>query len=107
MELKDTNVPIGGDNVSCKLSITDNGETLTADESTHKTVEKLKYAESCGVSVNDIFYLLGILYNNVEHTWSNGIDKPAIYKLENLVVRKIISDIFDFKGDSIKIDSIH
>lgn len=25
MELKDTNVPIGGDNVSCKLSITDNG----------------------------------------------------------------------------------
>ena len=76
-------------------------------ESTHKTVEKLKYAESCGVSVNDIFYLLGILYNDVEHTWSNGIDKPAIYKLENLVVRKIISDIFDFKGDSIKIDSIH
>ncbi len=74
-------------------------------ESTHKTVEKLKYAESCGVSVNDIFYLLGILYNDVEHTWSNGIDKPAIYKLENLVVRKFISDIFDFKGDSIKIDS--
>lgn len=107
MELKNANVPIGGDNVSCKLSITDNGETLTADESTHKTVEKLKYAESCGVSVNDIFYLLGILYNDVEHTWSNGIDKPAIYKLENLVVRKIISDIFDFKGDSIKIDSIH
>lgn len=56
--------------------------------------------------MNDIFYLLGILYN-VEHTWSNGIDKPAIYKLENLVVRKIISDIFDFKGDSIIIDSIH
>lgn len=55
----------------------------------------------------DIFYLLGILYNDVEHTWSNGIDKPAIYKLENLVVRKIISDIFDFKGDSIKFDSIH
>lgn len=57
--------------------------------------------------MNEIFYLLDILYNDVEHTWSNGIDKPAIYKLENLVVRKIISDIFDFKGDSIIIDSIH
>ncbi len=36
MELKDTNVPIGGDNVSCKLSITDNGDTLTADNTSNK-----------------------------------------------------------------------
>lgn len=36
MELKDTNVPIGGDNVSRKLSITDNGDTLTADNTSNK-----------------------------------------------------------------------
>lgn len=42
MELKDTNVPIGGDNVSCKLSITDNGDTLTADNTSNKFNSRYK-----------------------------------------------------------------
>ena len=42
MELKDTNVPIGGDNVSCKLSITDNGDTLTADNTSNKLNSRYK-----------------------------------------------------------------
>ena len=51
--------------------------------------------------------MLGILYNDVEHVWDNGIDKPAIYKLDNLAVRSIISQIFNYKGIPITIDSIH
>ena len=42
MELKDTNVPIRGDNVSCKLSITDNGDTLTADNTSNKLNSRYK-----------------------------------------------------------------
>lgn len=76
-------------------------------ETTKKTKEKLHYAEECGVQVEDVFYMLGILYNDVEHVWDNGIDKPAIYKLDNLAVRSIISQIFNYKGIPITIDSIH
>lgn len=86
--------------------LVDNGQK-NQFETIHKTKEKLKFSEECGVQVEDVFYMLGILYNDVEHVWNNGIDKPAIYKLDNLVVRNIISMIFDFHGDSISIDLIH
>lgn len=76
-------------------------------ETTKKTNEKLHYAEECGVQVEDVFYMLGIIYNDVEHAWDNGMDKPAIYKLENMAVRNIILRIFDFQGNAITIDSIH
>lgn len=74
---------------------------------THKTKEKLVYAEECGVQVEDVFYMLGIIYNDVEHVWENGVDKPAIYKLDNLAVKNIISRIFNFNGNPITIYSIH
>ena len=51
--------------------------------------------------------MLGIIYNDVEHVWENGVDKPAIYKLDNLAVKNIISRIFKFNGNPITIDSIH
>ena len=59
------------------------------------------------VQVEDVFYMLGIIYNDVEHVWENGVDKPAIYKLDNLAVKNIISRIFKFNGNPITIDSIH
>lgn len=62
---------------------------------THGTKKKLDYCEEIGLDVPEIFYLLGIIYNDRLH-WREGLDiiKPVAIKLENLTIKKLIRDIF-------------
>lgn len=61
----------------------------------HGTKKKLEYCESIGHSVPEIYYLLGIIYNDRLH-WREGIDnvRPVAIKLENLTIKRLISEIF-------------
>lgn len=61
----------------------------------HGTKKKMEYCEEIGVDVPEIYYLLGIIYNDRLH-WRNGIDivKPIALKLENITIKKMIKDIF-------------
>ncbi|MBY7785957.1 ABC transporter ATP-binding protein [Vibrio fluvialis] len=69
-----------------------NGEDLKAEFlTTHKTPNKLKFAESKGVSVPESFYLLGIIYNDGMH-WKNN-EAAIAGKLENMIIKKMIRDI--------------
>lgn len=63
--------------------------------STWKTRDKLLKAEEMGVISPESHYLLGIIYNEGMH-WKNNIDNvsPIASKLENLTIRKLISDLF-------------
>jgi ABC-type cobalamin/Fe3+-siderophores transport system ATPase subunit len=62
---------------------------------THKTREKLEAAEEMGVVSPESHYLLGLIYNEGMH-WKDGMDNvsPIASKLENLTIKKLISDIF-------------
>ena len=62
---------------------------------THKTREKLDFAESKGVSSPEIYYLLGIIYNDGMH-WKNNYDNvtPIVTKLTNLTIKQMINEVF-------------
>jgi hypothetical protein len=63
--------------------------------STHKTRNKLEKAEELGVVSPESHYLLGIIYNEGMH-WRENFDNvsPIASKLENLTIKKLISDVF-------------
>lgn len=63
---------------------------------THKTREKLDFAESKGVSSPEIYYLLGIIYNEGMH-WKNNYDNvtPIVTKLTNLTIKQMINEVFE------------
>lgn len=62
---------------------------------TKKTRPKLELAEDMGVVSPESYYLLGIIYNDGMH-WKEGQDNvsPIASKLENITIKKLISDIF-------------
>ena len=62
---------------------------------TKKTRCKLEFAASLGIEVPEIYYLLGIIYNDGMH-WKENQDNvsPVATKLENLTIRKLISDTY-------------
>ncbi len=62
----------------------------------HGTKKKLEYCEQIGIDVPEIYYLLGIIYNDRLH-WRNGMDiiRPVALKLENITIKKMIRDIFN------------
>lgn len=72
-------------------------EKLNSDDSkaefltTHKTPNKLRFAESKGVSIPETFYLLGIIYNDGMH-WKNN-EAAISGKLENMILKRMIKEI--------------
>jgi hypothetical protein len=68
---------------------------------THKTRSKLEKAEEKGVISPESHYLLGIIYNEAMH-WKEDRDNvsPIASKLENLIIKKLIRDVFEFAMDS-------
>jgi hypothetical protein len=61
----------------------------------HGTRKKLDYCELIGVDVPEVFYLLGIIYNdNLHIKHGQDFNRPVAIKLENLTIKKMIRDIF-------------
>lgn len=63
---------------------------------THETRKKLDFAESKGVSSPEIYYLLGIIYNEGMH-WKNNYDNvtPIVTTLTNLTIKQMIKEVFE------------
>lgn len=63
---------------------------------THETKKKIDFAESKGVSSPEIYYLLGIIYNDGMH-WKNNYDNvtPIVTKLTNLTIKQMIKEVFE------------
>lgn len=66
-------------------------------EEQNGTKNKLTFAEECGVIVPEYFYLLGIIYNDGMH-WRENQDNvsPIAAKLENVTIKNLIADIFNY-----------
>ncbi len=71
-------------------------EAQNAFLETHTTRKKLEKAEEMGVMSPESHFLLGIIYNEGMH-WKDNQDNvsPIASKLENLVIKKIIGDVFN------------
>ena len=63
---------------------------------THETRKKIDFAESKGVSSPEIYYLLGIIYNDGMH-WKNNYDNvtPIVTNLANLTIEQMIKEVFE------------
>lgn len=63
---------------------------------TKTTREKLGYCVRHGVIVPEIYFLLGIIYNSPLHlNQGQDISAPLSLKLENLTIKKMITDLFE------------
>lgn len=60
----------------------------------HGTKKKLAYCESKGINIPEIYYLLGIIYNDNLHFHNHDVRKPLAIKLENLTIKKLIQELF-------------
>lgn len=61
-----------------------------------KTQTRLEYAENAGVTIPDIFYLLGSLYNGCMHLNNERHEEILIYrKLNNLVIKGMVMRVFE------------
>ncbi|HHL4080504.1 hypothetical protein [Burkholderia sola] len=64
---------------------------------TNGTRKKLDFAASIGISVPEVAFLLGVIYNEGLHLKPHvDNSSPIVAKLENLVIRKMISDATQF-----------
>jgi hypothetical protein len=63
--------------------------------SIHTTRKKLDFAEEIGVGIPEIYYLLGIIYNDSLH-WKHGQDNVSqvASRLENWTIRHLIKVVF-------------
>ena len=80
------------ENIHNKLKEEDKEQFLK----THETRKKIDFAESKGVSSPEIYYLLGIIYNDGMH-WKNNYDNvtPIVTKLTNLTIKQMIKEVFE------------
>ncbi|MFA5455772.1 MAG: hypothetical protein WC272_10705 [Sulfurimonas sp.] len=62
----------------------------------HGTPNKLTYSEENGVNIPEVYYLLGVIYNEVAHL-KNYVqnNSPLINKLENLTIKTMIRKVFE------------
>ncbi|WP_412461509.1 hypothetical protein ACK2SD_04960 [Pseudomonas sp. SC11] len=64
--------------------------------STHKTVNKLQFAQSTGVSVPEVYFLLAVIYNDAMHVRSNQDNFSGLgAKLANLTIKHMISTLVE------------
>ena len=80
------------ENIYNKLKEEDKEQFLN----THRTREKIDFAENKGVSSPEIYYLLGIIYNNGMH-WDDKRDNitPIVTTLTNLAIKQVIKEVFE------------
>lgn len=67
--------------------------------STWKTPAKLEFVEQKGIDAPEVFYLLGVIYNEAMHLRDNRDNfSPLSSKLSNLTIKHMISWCHDFCG---------
>ena len=74
---------------------------------THKTKSKLEFAETILGELPDIYYMLGIIYNDAEHIKDENSDKPIIYRLNHILIKDMIKNVLGYNDVPINITSIH
>ncbi len=65
---------------------------------TYKTVDKLNYAETCGVAIPDTFFLLSLIYNDALHCKNNQfkfLESKLTSQLKNQILKSMIHETLE------------
>lgn len=93
------------------LSYEDKEEFLN----THRTENKIEFAEAHGLEFPEAFRVLSIIYNDALHPLhlegnhdctQTNLDKTCVLKLQNKVIRHIIKSIFKYQNTDLGIECI-
>ena len=77
------------------------------------TKDKMEFAEGKGILIPDAYYILSLIHgesDHIEYDKNTGDfkEKPVVYKLNNIVVKHMVAELFDYKsGENITIDKLH
>lgn len=77
------------------------------------TRDKMEFAESKGKLIPDAYYILCLIHGESDHIEYDGNtkqfkEKPIIYKLNNIVVKHMVAELFDYKsGVDVTLDKLH
>ena len=77
------------------------------------TRDKMEFAEGKGKMIPDAFYILSLIHGESDHieydeNTKQFKEKPVIYKLNNIVVKHLVEELFDYKpGVSVTLDKLH
>ncbi len=64
--------------------------------STHKTINKLQFAQSTGITVPEVHFLLAVIYNDAMHVRPNQDNFSGLgAKLANLTIKHMISTLIE------------
>lgn len=77
------------------------------------TKDKMEFAEGKGKLIPDAYYILSLIHGESDHiefdkNTKQFNEKPVIYKLNNNVVKHMVSELFDYKpGTNVLISKLH
>ena len=77
------------------------------------TIDKMEFAESKGKLIPDAYYILSLIHGESDHiefdeNTKQFKEKPVIYKLNNIVVKHMVAELFDYKyGTNVPISKLH
>ena len=74
--------------------------------------DKMDFAEGKGKMIPDAYYILSLIHGESEHiefdvNTMQFNEKPVIYKLNNIVVKHMVAELFDYNGTDIHISKLH
>ena len=75
--------------------------------------DKMDFAEGKGIMIPDAYYILSLIHGESDHIEFNENtkqfnEKPVIYKLNNIVVKHMVAELFDYKeGTDVLISKLH
>lgn len=75
--------------------------------------DKMEFAEGKGKMIPDAYYILSLIHGESDHieydkNTKQFNEKPVIYKLNNIVVKHMVAELFDYKqGLDVPINKLH
>lgn len=75
--------------------------------------DKMEFAEDKGKMIPDAYYILSLIHGESDHieydkNTKQFNEKPVIYKLNNIVVKHMVAELFDYKqGMDVPISKLH
>lgn len=78
---------------------------------THKTNNKLQFCEENSILIPDAIYIVNAIHNESDHLRKNPNtgtfeEKAMVYKLQNNVIKKVVSMSFEYKGIPLELSVI-
>lgn len=77
------------------------------------TKDKMEFAESKGKIIPDAYYILSLIHGESDHieydeNTKEFKEKPVVYKLNNIVVKHLIAELFNYEsGINVPISALH